>query len=500
MDGDSGMSLIPLQIPPGFHRNGTDYESANRWRDGNFVRWHQNSLRPVGGWTDKTTTNDTITGKARGMFGWRDNDLDGYIAIGTESNLYYMTPGGAVYDITPSGFTSGNASAVVITGYGGSYYGTGYYGTKRADAGVYSLATTWALDNWGENLLGCTADDGKIYEWTLDTAVLPTALTNAPVDNRSMLVTEERFVFALGAGGNPRKIQWSDQEDNTTWTASATNQAGDIELQTTGSVMCGVKVRGRTLILTDADAHIATYQGAPFVYGFERVGTSCGIASQKGVIAVDEGAYWIGEKSFFYFNGSVATELPCEVSDYVFADVNSDQISKSYAVHNSEFNEIWWFFPAAASNENSKYVAYDYVERNWSIGTIERTAGIDVGVYTSPLWIDASNNLYNHETGWTHGTETPYVETAPISLGVGDQLMRVNKLIPDEGTQGEVQVKFKTRNYPNASETTHGAFTMANPTNVRFQGRQIRMRIEGVANADWRAGIMRIDVRPGSRR
>ena len=56
----------------------------------------------------------------------------------------------------------------------------------------------------------------------------------------------------------------------------ATNEAGDIELQTSGQIVCGVRMRGRTLILTTADAHIATYAGPPTVYGFERVGTSCG--------------------------------------------------------------------------------------------------------------------------------------------------------------------------------------------------------------------------------
>ena len=44
------MALIPLQLPPGVYRNGTDFESSNRWRDANLVRWRDGSLRPVGGW------------------------------------------------------------------------------------------------------------------------------------------------------------------------------------------------------------------------------------------------------------------------------------------------------------------------------------------------------------------------------------------------------------------------------------------------------------------
>ena len=77
--------------------------------------------------------------------------------------------------------------------------------------------------------------DGKIYEWQL-TQELCTSSANAPTGNKGLVVTEERFVFALGAGGNPRKVQWCDQENNTSWTPSATNQAGDFELQTVGQI------------------------------------------------------------------------------------------------------------------------------------------------------------------------------------------------------------------------------------------------------------------------
>jgi len=41
---------------------------------------------------------------------------------------------------------------------------------------------------------------------------------------------------------------------------------------------------------------------------------------------------------------------------------------------------------------------------------------------------------------------------------------------------------------------------MSNPTSVRFQGRQVRMRVEGNTASDWRVGIMRLDARQGGRR
>tara|TARA_Y100000385_G_scaffold187269_1_gene193577 strand:- start:8831 stop:10309 length:1479 start_codon:yes stop_codon:yes gene_type:complete len=492
------MALIPLQLPPGQYRNGTDFDASNRWRDASLVRWLDGSLRPVGGWTSRKTS--AFASAPRAMLTWLDNSSDSYLAGGTYNKLYYVNPSQTVYDITPSGLTAGNLNGALNVGFGGGFYGYTNYGRAPTSSGIYAEATTWSLDTWGEYLMACSSKDGKIYEWQLNTGVVAQVVANAPVNNKALVVTEERFVFALGAGGNPRKIAWCDQENNTSWTPAATNQAGDFELQTVGQIMCGLRMRGRTLILTDNDAHVAQYSGAPFVYGFERVGTACGVASRRGAVAIDEGAFWMGQNGFFTFDGSVASEIPCEVSDYVFDDMNPSQITKVYAVHNSQHGEIWWFYPSGTSTENDRYVALDYKEGHWTTGELDRTAGVDQGVFKNPIWADASGNLYNQETGYTHGTTKPYAESGSISLGNGDSIMKVTQLIPDEKTQGQVEVTFKTRFHPNDTETSHGAFTLGNPTDVRFQGRQVRIKVQGTGNDNWRSGVMRIEANAGGRR
>jgi hypothetical protein len=180
--------------------------------------------------------------------------------------------------------------------------------------------------------------------------------------------------------------------------------------------------------------------------------------------------------------------------------MNTAQRSKTYAVVNSAWNEIWWFYPSAESNECDRYVAYDFAENIWMTGDLDRVCGVDRGVFRDPLWIDADGILYEHEIGYDYGTSTPYAETGPIALGTGDNILNVVELLPDEKTQGEVQAKFKTRYYPNAEEREYGPFSMSNPTSVRFQGRQVRMRVEGAQSQDWRVGIMRLDARQGGRR
>jgi hypothetical protein len=492
------MTLVPLAIPPGVYRNGTDYQATGRWRDASLVRWLEGTMQPIGAWVARATVSSNK--KVRGSIAWRDNSADRWMAAGTYEKLFAISASNTVTDITPASFTSGNANAAQNLGYGGGFYGGYTYGTPRQDAVSYSEATTWSLDTFGQYLLACSSTDGKIYEWQLNTANDAVVVTNAPVSNKGIIVTEERFLFALGAGGDGRKIQWCDRENNTTWTPAATNEAGDIDLQTSGQIMLGIKARGQTLILTDHDAHAATYQGPPFVYGFERVGSSCGAISRRCAAAVDRGVFWMGRRGFFAFSGGQVQDVPCEVSDYIFNNLSASQASLVHAVTNSKFNEIWWFYPSAASTECDSYVVFNYEENHWTIGTLARTSGIDVGVFADPIWFGTDGIAYNQETGYNLTAETVFAESGPFEIGSGDTTMMASMLIPDEKTQGQVTVTFKTRFHPNDTERSYGPYSMAAPTDVRFTGRQVSMRVTGASSGSWRWGVPRIDATPSGRR
>jgi hypothetical protein len=494
------MPLIPLDVPAGFYRIGTDLDATGRWLDGSLVRWRDGSLRPVGGWQERVAAFSTAP--IRGMHAWEAHNGTAWLAAGSHSELNVMTGSNTVTDVAPSDLATGRADAGIETGYGYGFYGLGYYGQPREDYGNYSEATTWSIDNWGEYLVACNPDDGRLLEWQLDTSTPAAVIANAPANNLGLIVTEERFLFALGAGGNPRKIAFSDREDNTTWTPLATNEAGDIELQTEGQIMTAVRTKGATLILTDVDAHVGRYTGPPYVYGFSRVGTACGIISRKAAADVDQGVFWMGQRGFFRFDGNSVSELPCAVHDYVFGveGINPAQQSKAWAWNNGQSSEIWWFFPSQNSTEIDRYVAYDYKENHWLIGELSRTSGVQRGVFKYPFLTGADLSLQEHEVGFNMDGATIFAETAPVSLGTGQQTMSVTKLIPDEVTQGDVTLTFKTRLYPNGSETSHGPFDPSNPTSLRFTGRQARMRIEGDQVGPWRVGTMRIEAKPMGKR
>jgi hypothetical protein len=490
---------IPLKLPPGVYKNGTEYQAVGRWNDANLVRWYENTLRPVGGWRKRSSQQ--VSGLCRGFINWRDNGATRWTGIGTHSKLYAMNESGTIKDITPTGFAVGAANAIIKTGYGYGDYGRFSYGIARPDLGAITPATTWSMDTWGEYLIACSNSDGKIYEWQLgfSTPTLAAAIANAPVSNSAVMVTAERILFALGAGGNPRKVQWCDQENNTSWTPATDNLAGDFELATPGALLAGKRVKGVNLLFTDVDVHTAQYVGAPFVYGFEKAGSGCGLISAQSVAAIDTAAIWMSRAGFWIYDGYVKP-LPSDVSDYVFQNINFNQASKVYAVHNSKYGEIWWYYPSSASNENDSYVTFNYRENHWSIGSLARTAGTDSGVFLTPMLVSADGYVYEHEVGYNYDGASLFAESGPIQIGNGDNVMSVREVIPDEQSLGEAVVSFTSRLYPTGAESSFGPYSAANPTSVRFSGRQVNMKVTGNTLAEWRVGVMRLDVVPMGKR
>lgn len=453
---------------------------------------------PAGG-TVNYSYAQFLTGSNRALITWKDNSVTSWAGLGTHSHLYAMGRTGALYDITPAGFTTGRADAVAAGGFGAGTYGSGTYGTPRQDSTLIQDASVWTLDTAGQDLVGCMADDGKLYEWALVTGTPAAVITNAPTGCRAMFMTEERIMVALGASSIPRRVQWSGAEDDTVWTPSATNQAGDFDLQTAGRLMLGKKVRGGNLLWTDLDVHLMTYTADILVYSFNKLADGCGAISQSCAAVLTASTVWMGKSGFWLYNGFVQP-LPCSVSDYVFSDINANQISKVTCSLNSTFGEVTWHYPSASSTENNRYVTWSYRENHWTIGVMARLSGTDRGAFSYPLLAGSDGYTYEHEVGWSYDSASPYLESGPIELGNGDNVMYAVQLIPDEKTSGDVTATFKVKFYPNGTETSFGPYTLTSNTDVRFCGRQAKVRYTGSQLVDWRVGAPRLELRAGGSR
>lgn len=500
------MSRLPVSVPPGVYRQGTALQAKGRWYDASLVRWYGAMLGPILGWSRKGTA--TLTGLARAAIGWKDNSGNAWIGVGTHSHLYVLNRLGAAFDITPGGFTVGRADATASGGYGSGPYGAGTYGTPRSDTTTTVLeATQWTLDTWGQDLVGVSPDDRKIYEWAAPTTGTPAAQVSGSPECDAVVVTDDRFMFALGTDlgtDDPKSFSWCDQEDNTDWVPSDTNQAGSLPLQTAGQLKCGKRVSGGTLLLTTADAWIVKNVGGVAVFGRDKVGDGCGAASRQCMASFGAGqAAWMSaDLSFWQWNGGYVVPIPCDVQDYIRQDINLVQISKVVAVVNAANFEIEWRYCSGSSTEIDRCAVWNFKDLTWVIGRASRTCGIDkVGIFPNPILIASDGKIYDHEIGWAYDGSSPYATSGPIELGTGDNIMWVLGAYPDDGgAVGDVSLSFTVRRNADDAGTNYGPYTLTSKTDFRFSGGIIEMTITGVNMTAWRFGIMKLDIEQGEGR
>jgi len=528
------MKYLKLSVPPGVRWHGTAYQCENRWHDSSLMRWDQGAMLPIGGWVRFLDSSDNPkpvkipnNEVPREAHSWFLNDSASgagyYLAVATPSDLYAMDGTGAVKHLTAGKTLPGEETPFLNRGYGGGKFGKQSYGTPRQVEGSKKIpATTWTLDNYGEWLLAVSTTDRNIWCWKPSEDSFDKLSTNAP-RCLSLVATEERFIFALAAEDagkiNVRRVAWCDRENPDDWTITSTNEAGGFELQTDGAIRCGIRVRGRTLILTTTDAHVAQYSGPPLVYGFQQVGKNCGVISDRAAAATGAGAFWMGRDGFYTYDGSAVRELPCEVSDRVFRFMDTSFPQNVFAVANAKFNEITWFYTSrdqdgqevdvdgetVIKKVNNRYVTYDYAQNIWSIGEIDRHVGVDSGVFNDPIYLDHENNVYRHEIeNAGHGQQTPWAETGPITIGDGDQVIKATQVLTDSIPENRVTLEFMTRFQPQGDEETFGPYSVLPQTDVRFTGRQMRMRVNVIDDPngakDVRVGDMRVMVSGGGRR
>ena len=330
---------------------------------------------------------------------------------------------------------------------------------------------------------------------------------------------------ALLAQRDPLLIQWCSQENPLVWNPSdITNTAGFYRVTTGSELVTAEKTRQETLIWTDAAVYSMQFQGPPYIFGFTLISAETTIASPNAVATANGITYWMGKGKFYAYSGRVDT-LPCALRQYIFDDINMSQIGQVFAGTSEKFNEIWWFYPSADSQTTNRYVIYNYLEKLWYYGQMERNAWLDSHIKGLP-WAAVSNKLLQHENGVDDGLTNPpsaitnYIESADFDIGDGVQFSFIKRIIPDIDFIGSVvnepsvTMTLSSRNFPGEGTFTHTDVPIAvgskvstqvyNYTNqvwLRLRGRQAAFRIGSTdLGVKWQLGVPRIDVQPDGRR
>ena len=441
---------------------------------------------------------------------------------------------------------AGPAFAVPLTGWGAGAWGAGTWGNGGAPISSLQL---WSQMNFGQDLL-FGPRGGGIYYWDATTTVTTrgvnlTTLGDAetPVVQNSLTVSDaSRFVIVFGTNDpnatspnaiDPMFIRWSDQEDPFTWIPAVTNQAGSLRLSHGSEIITTVQTRQEIVVFTDSALYSLQYLGPPFVWGSQLLGDNISIISPNAAVIASGVVYWMGVDKFYAYDGRVQT-LNCDLRRFIFQDLNLEQTEQVFCGTNEGFNEVWWFYPSAGSTLIDKYVVYNYLEKIWYYGTMERSAWLDSGLRGFPLAAvyspsTSTGNLVNHESGLNNnatGTTVAidaYISSSEFDIGDGHNFGFIWRVLPD--LTFEDSTNTPTGDVPSVTMTLYGlansgsgvTSTAAQPVAksstyviteqftgqiyTRLRGRQMIFKIgSNQINTAWQLGAPRIDIRPDGRR
>ena len=429
----------------------------------------------------------------------------------------------------------------------------------------------WSLDNFGQVLVATIAN-GKTFTWNAG-AASPTTVrastgtsgfstaSNPTASRLSLISPTTRHLCHFGTEttiGNTATqddmfIRFSDQENINDYTATAINSAGDFRLQDGTKIVGAIKAKETILVWTDNALYTMKFIGAPFTFGFEQVGTNCGLIGKNAVVEIDGNAFWMSANGLFLFDGTVKS-LPCTVEDFVYDSLDTTKGQQVAAGINNLFTEVVWYYPTTGSNYNNAYVVFNYGETGrgtpggvWYTGTEARTSWIDAVVYPKPYatkFNSTSNGtfpavigqdglgqtqFFEHEVGTDQinqdgstTTITSFIKSFDFDLQAkqkdaqgkssgptvaGESFLALRRFVPDFKTlTGNAVVTLAIKRYPQQSDTVSSLspFTITSSTDkkdTRARGRYLNVKIENTSSGEeWRFGTFKIDVQPDGRR
>ena len=384
----------------------------------------------------------------------------------------------------------------------------------------------WSLDNWGDDVVA-NRSGGNIYYFESDASTVPiraTSVTSSPVSVNSIVVSpNDRHLICLGANSynatstvngpfDPMLVRWSDQDDRTNWVPSLTTTSGEVVLTDGTKIIGGLRSRNAIHIWTDNAMWTMQFVGPPFTFRFTPAGTNCGMIAQHAAVDYNGISYWMGYDNFYKYDGQVRV-LDCTVRRFIFDRLATKYKAKVYTGVNSEFKEIIWLYASDESGvtECDSYVIFSPENNYWTYGTGVFTTFADKEVFgntiTTGVSINAdgsstgNNKLFNNEPAdyYTENnrTITSFVESADFDIEDGNQILFMNKLIPDfDLNTGKLKVKIITKKYPESSEEITKEFDITQQTdkiNFRARGRQAKIRVScSSQGASWQWGSVRL--------
>ena len=233
--------------------------------------------------------------------------------------------------------------------------------TDVSKVGGYS-GERWEFVQYGDALLA-TNNAEKIQVWYVNssTAFADVAAT-APVAKYVTVIRD--FVVAANLSGAPNKVQWSDLNDETNWTAGAASQS-DFQIISDGGNIRGITGGEFGIILLERAIVRMSYIGSPYFFQFDTISRGLGCISGASVAQYGGITYFISDDGFYSCNGTNLDGIGTEKVDrYLFGTLDLTKIDTISTAVDPIRNIVLWNYPNISGGRS--IIMYNWQLKKWS--------------------------------------------------------------------------------------------------------------------------------------
>jgi len=215
-------------------------------------------------------------------------------------------------------------------------------------------------------------------------------------------------IFALnidGPGGTfPSLLRWSSAAEPGTvpnsWTASATNDAGDVELaDSPGGLVCAYPLRDTLMIYKRSAMYTAQFVGGNNVFSFRKVQSASGALAPHSVCDVNGQHFVVSDGDILLTDGTNRRSVgESRVKDWLFNQLDQDNFRNLFCSYNRGRDEVLVGFPQAGSQFANLALVYDINQDSFGVRDLANVACAPVGFVNdtveSNTWDDRSSDAW----------------------------------------------------------------------------------------------------------
>jgi hypothetical protein len=234
--------------------------------------------------------------------------------------------------------------------------------------GGYS-GSRWYFTQFGDLVIAAN-NTNKLQSWTINSSSNFADLAAAAPIAKFVTTVRDFVVSAnLDSGSSANKVQWSNINDATNWTAGAASQS-DFQIIADGGNITGITGGEFGLVLLERGIVRMSYIGSPYFFQFDNISRGIGCIDGGSVAQYGGVTYFLSDNGFYACDGKSVEPIGTEKVDrFFFSNANINQIDTISAAADPINKLVVWNY--ANTSGGRSLLIYNWQIKKWSQGSTD---------------------------------------------------------------------------------------------------------------------------------